>query len=125
MQILRKDWIPLFAETKSTILISNLPSTLICDDKIIIDDILPYFNHIPILLRYFSFIAQVDKKYRFSFKLSRCDFFKPRVELVKHDLTTLGNCSAQSKFQLIEKFSLPITGTSLLSFICLCIFNNR
>ena len=125
MQILREEWLILFAETKITIPHSPLPSTLICDEKIIMDDILLYSNHIPSLIHYFACIAQVFTKYRLSFKLSKCDFFKLRVEFVGHDLTALGNCPVQSKFQLIDQWPLLTTGTSLLSFIAICIFYNR
>ena len=103
IQILRKEWMFLFTKTKSTIPTSNLLSTLIGDDKIIMDDILLYSNHSSTLLHYFSCITQFFTKYRLSFKPSKCDFFKPRVEFVGHDLTALGNCSAQSKFQLIDQ----------------------
>ena len=94
IQILCEEWLLLFVETKITITTNNLPSTLVCDDKIVMDNILLYSNHSTTLLHYFSCIAQVSTKYRLFFKLSKCDFFKPRVEFVGHDLTTLGNCPA-------------------------------
>ena len=53
VQMLCEDWLLLFAEIKSTIPISNLSSTLMYDDKINIDKISLYFNHIPTLLHYF------------------------------------------------------------------------
>ena len=125
MQIVREDWLLLFTVTKSTMSISNLPSTLIYDDKIIMDDILLYSNHISTLFHYFSCIVQVFTKYWLSFKLSKCDFFKPRVKFVGHNLTVLGDWSNQSKFQLIEQWPLHIIGTSIFSFIGLCAFYNR
>ena len=89
------------------------------------DDILLFSNHDPTLLHYFSCISQVFTKYRLSFKLFRCEFFKPRIEFIGHDITTLGNYLDQSNFQLIETRPLPTTGISLLSFIGLCTFYNR
>ena len=122
MQTLRKEWLILFAEMKNSISIINPPTTIICDDKFIMNDILLFSNHNPTLLHYFSCIFQVFTKYRLSSKLSKCDFLKPRVECFGNDLTTLGNCLAQFMFQLIEEWLLPTIGTSLLSFIRLCTF---
>ena len=51
--------------------------------------------------------------------------FKPWVEFVGHDLTTYGNCSAESKFELIKHWPLPPHAISLLSFIELCRFYSR
>ena len=96
-----------------------------CDDKIIIDDILLYSNHVLTLLHYFSCVAQVFTKYRLSFKLTKCEFFKKRVEFVGHDLTIYGNCPAASKFDLIRDWPLPPHAISLLSFIGLCSFYSR
>ena len=39
MHTLREEWLFLFFETKSWILINNPPATIICDDKIIMNDI--------------------------------------------------------------------------------------
>ena len=125
MQSLREKLLILFAETKNSISILNPPSTIICDDKIIMDDIIPFSNHDPTLLHYFLYVSYVFTKYRFLFKLSKDDYFKPRVEFVGYDLPTLGNCPSQSKFQLIEEWFLPAAGTSLLSFIGLCTFYDR
>ena len=123
-QFFRADWIVLFNETKQTIKLFDSPSTIICNDRIIIDDILLFSNHIPTLLHYFSCVAQVFTKFRLSFKLSKCDFLKGRVEYVGHDLTTNGNCPAASKFSLLQDWPLSPHGISLLSFIGLCCINN-
>ena len=96
------------------------PSTLIYNDKIIIDDGLLYSNHVPSLLHYFSCVIQLFTKYRLSFKLTKCDFFKPRVEFVGHDLTTYGNCPTESKFDLIQHWPLLPNAIYFLSFIGLC-----
>ena len=102
MQILRDDWIALFNETRYSIVDNHAPDNIVCDDKIVIDDILLYSNHIPTLLHYFSCVAKVFTKFRLSFKLSNYDFFKSHVEFVGHDFTASGNCPAQSKFYLIQ-----------------------
>ena len=57
MQTLCEDWLILIAETKNGILIVNPPSTILCDDKIITDDILLFSNHEHTLLHYFSYIS--------------------------------------------------------------------
>ena len=54
IQFLRADWTVLFNETTNNINLSDSPSTIICNDRIIIDDILLFSNHIPTLLHYFS-----------------------------------------------------------------------
>ena len=102
MQSLHKEWLLLFADKKKFISYDNDPNTLTCNAKTIIDDVLLYSNHVPSFLRCFSCIAQVFTKYCLSFKLTKCDFFKPRVEFVGHDLTTYGNCPTESKFDLIQ-----------------------
>ena len=122
MQSLRTDWLLLFADTKHVISRDNVPDTFICNDKTIIDDILLHSNHVPSLLHYFSCVAQVFTKYRLSFKLTKCDFFKTHVEFVGHDLTTYGNCPAESKFDLTQHWPLPPNTISLLSFISPCGF---
>ena len=116
MQFLRADWTTLFNETKHVINVSNSPTTIVCNDRIIIDDILLFSNHIPTLLHYFSCVAQVFTKFRLSFKLTKCDFLKERVEYVGHDLTAKGNCPAESKFALIKEWPLPTHGISLLFY---------
>ena len=40
IQFLRDDWILLFEETKHTIVMENTPWYIVCDDRIIIYDIL-------------------------------------------------------------------------------------
>ena len=125
MQFLRADWTVLFNETKRTINLSDSPTTIVCNDRIIIDDILLFSNHIPTLSHYFSCVVQIFTKFRLSFKLSKCDFLKERVEYVEYGLTANGNCPAKSKFSLIQDWPLLPHGISLLSFIDLCCFYNK
>ena len=58
MQSLRKEWLLLFADTKHVISCDNVPDTLICNDEIIIDDNLFYYNHVPSLLHYFLVLSK-------------------------------------------------------------------
>ena len=122
MRIIQDEWIILLNNT--THIVTSDPSLThtFCNRKTIIDDTLLYSNHIPTLLHRLSCVSQVFTKYRLSFKLSKCDFFLPRVEYIGHDLTASGNCLAQSKFQLINDCPLQPHGVSLLSFIGLCSF---
>ena len=125
MQFLRGEWIILFNETKLIISLTDSPTKIVCNDRIIIDDIFLFSNHTPTLLYYFSCVARVFTKYRLSFKLSKCDFFKDRVEYIGHNLTAEGNCPARSKSSLIQNWPIPLHGISLLSFIGLCCFYNK
>ena len=97
-QPLREEWLFLFKETQNQLIIEYFPTTIIYDDKIIMDDILISFNHIPILLYYFFVSIKFLPQNRSLFKLSNCILLKPRVEFVGRDITALGNCSSQSKF---------------------------
>ena len=91
IQSLRKEWLLLYADTKHLTHLDSVPVTIICNEKIIIDDILLYSNNVNTLIHYFSCVYQVFTMYRLSFKLTKCEFFKPRVEFVGHNLTTYGN----------------------------------
>ena len=125
IQSLRKEWLLLYADTKHLIHLDSSPVTIICNDKIIIDDFLLYSNNLNTLIHYFSCVTQVFTKYLLHFKLKKCEFLKPRVEFVGHNLTTYGNCPAASKFDLIKHWPLPPHAISLLSFIGLCSFYSR
>ena len=125
MLSLRKEWLLLFADTKNVISCNNVPNTLICNDKIIIDDCLLYSIHVPSLLHYLSCVVQVITKYRLSFKLTKCDFFKLRVDFIGHDLTAYGNCPTESKFDLRQHWSLSLNAIFLLSYIDICGFYSR
>ena len=85
--------------------------------KVIIDDILLYCTNVDILLVYLECVCQTFQKYRCSFQLKKCEFLKDRVEYVGHDLTPKGNCPAASKFDMINNWKLPKSGSSLHSFI--------
>ena len=64
-------------------------------------------------------------KYRVSFRLDKCDFLKTQVEYVGHEVTKAGNCPAQSKFDVINYWTLPPTGKFVFSFIGLANFYHR
>ena len=74
IQALRKELLLLFADTKHVIRLNSAPVSIICNDKIIIDDILLYSNHVNTLIHYFSCVAQFFTKYRLSFKVTKCEF---------------------------------------------------
>ena len=69
MQYLREERFFLFADTKHVIHFDTVSVRIMCSDKIIIDDILLYYNHVPTLLHQFACVAKVLTKYRLSFKL--------------------------------------------------------
>ena len=53
MQSLRKEWLLLYADTQYFIHLDSDPVTIICNDKIIIDDILLYSNSVNTLIHFF------------------------------------------------------------------------
>ena len=59
------------------------------------------------------------------FCLDQCEFFRPIVEYVGHNILCHGNCSAQSKFNVINNCPLPTAGQSLFSCIGLVNLYNR
>ena len=88
---------PLFAMTKSSLMIS-------------------YF--ILTMLTLLSIFFLVLLKYLLSITY-------PRVGFVGHDLTTYGNCPAASKFDLIKHWPLPPHAIYLLSFVRLYSFYRK
>ena len=67
----------------------------------------------------------VFMKYRVSFRLDKCDFLKPRVKCVEHDVTNGGNYPVSSKFSMINNWKIPERGEISFSFIGLVKFNHR
>ena len=55
---LRKECLLLFVDTKHVISCDTVPITLICNNKIIINDKLLYSNHAPSLLQYFPVLPK-------------------------------------------------------------------
>ena len=96
----------LFNETKYTISLHQLPTKVISGDRIIIKGNLSFSNKIPTLLHYFFYVAQVFTKYRLSFKLSKCDFFKDKVVYIGHDFTADEKFPAVFKFLLLQDWYL-------------------
>ena len=125
MRVLHDECIIHFNDTNHIVKSDTSLANIFCNSKTIIDNTLLYFNPILILLHYFSCVAQFFSKYILYFKLIECDIFLPRVEYVRHDLIAGGNCSEQSKFQLIKNWPLPPHDLSLLSFIGLCSFHSN
>ena len=119
MQFLRDNRHLLFNETRHTISLIQSPSKVICDGHVIIDDIILFPNHNLTLLYYFSCVAQVFIKYLVSFKLSKYNFFKDRVEYVGYE-----NFPTASKFSILQDCSFSSHAISLLPFISSCYFYN-
>ena len=71
---------------------------------------------------YLECICTVFRKFRVSFRLDKCDFLKPRVEYVGHDVTNDGKCPTFSKFSMINDWKIPERGESVFSFIGLINF---
>ena len=93
--------------------------------RVIIDEILLQCSNIDALFIYLECICKIFRKYRVSFRLDKCDFLKPRVEYVGHDVTNDGNYPASSKLNMINDWKLPERGESLSSFIGLLNFYHR
>lgn len=134
----KDDWVTLFFQRIASMsTIDNLPINVtnnkihinneeeVIDSKIIIDDILLFSTRISLLLIYLDCVCTVFQKYRCSFQLKKCEFFKDRVEYVGHDILSDGNCPAQSKFDMINNWPLPSTGSQLHSFIGLINFYHK
>ena len=98
---------------------------LVSGTKTIIDDVILWCGNIECIFIYLECICCVFLKYCFSFSLNKCSFIKPRVEYVGHDITSDGNCPAQSKFNFINDWKLPTSGQSLFSFIGLVNFYHQ
>ena len=92
---------------------------------IVIDDILLWCSNVLLIRIYLECICKMFRKYRVSFCLDKCDFFKPRIEYVGHDVTNDGNCTASSKFNMINDWVIPEPVESLFSFIGLINFYHR
>ena len=83
-----------------------------------------------LLMTFFSYVSNLTQ-YSFTLNLSvKCfsnikssldptnvTFLKTRFKYVGHGVTEAGNSPDQSKFDLINKWILPLIGKSLLSFI--------
>ena len=60
MQRLRKEWLLLFATTKYLVRVTSPTIEIMYADKIIIDDILLYSNHVPIFLVLPKYLPNTD-----------------------------------------------------------------
>ena len=58
MHCLRDAWILLFKETKHNIVMNTSLSYIVCDDRIIIDDMLLFSNIIPTILHFFRMLYE-------------------------------------------------------------------
>ena len=89
-------------------LYSRYSGKIRCKSDIVIVNTLLYSNTIPTLHYSFSYVYQVFNKYRCSFKLSKSNFFKPRVE---RDLTVDGNFPPALKFSMIKEWIFHLMQT--------------
>ena len=71
-----------------------------------------------------DFVCAIFQEYGGSFQLDHCRSLLGRVEYVGHNLTSPSYCSAQSKFNLINHWSLPFSGQSIYPFVGLTVFYN-
>ena len=60
--------------------------TLVFGSNTIINDILLWCNMKDLTLLYFRCVCEMFQKYRVSFCLDKCEFLKPCVEYVGHDI---------------------------------------
>ncbi|MGH7954887.1 MAG: reverse transcriptase family protein, partial [Gloeomargaritales cyanobacterium] len=118
MRQFRHEWDGMFQAAED-------PTDGVYGSRVIIDDILLWSNGVAKLLRYFECVCKIFRRYRCSFRLDKCDFFKGRFEYVGHDITSEGNCPARSKFDLINDWPMPETTRSLHSFVGLVGFYSK
>ena len=135
----KREWTALFFETlraKDTldgmvVVVDELDRVYLDGKKVnsgsktIIDDILVWSGILPLAILLCECVMKVFQKYRVSFRLDKCDFLKDRVEYVGHDICSTGNAPAQSKFDMINDWTLPTNGQSLISFVGLVNFYHR
>ena len=76
--------------------------TLMSGTKSIIDDVLIWVNNVQVILLYLECAYTILQKYRAGFRLDKCWFLQSRVEFVRRDLTSDGNCPTQSKFDFMR-----------------------
>ena len=90
---------------------------LVSGIRTIIYDILLLYSNLDAILVYLECVCKYFLKYRFSFRLDRCDFLKTRVKYVCHEIIKAVNFPALLKFDPINNCILPFTGQSLFCFI--------
>ena len=95
---------------------------VITGSRTIIDDILLWKNGQSVVLLMFEFMYRVLMKYHISLKIKKCNFFSDWFEYMGRDITTTGNATAQSKYDLVKNWERPATGDMLHSFASFCNF---
>ena len=93
--------------------------------RVIIDDIMLRSTSVSLLLLLLECYLRIYLKYRTMLNLKKCNFLKKRFEFVGHDILSMGNTTAQSKYDLINDWILPVTGDGLHSFVSLCNFYTK
>ena len=93
--------------------------------RVIIDDIMLRSTSISLLLLLLECFLRIYLKYRTTLNLKKCNFLKKRFEFVGHDILSMGNTTAQSKYDLINDWKLPESADGLHSFVSLCNFYTK
>lgn len=90
----------------------------------IIDDLFLRSTSLSLLLLLLECYFCIYFKFCTTLNLYKCDFLQDKFEFVGHDILSTGNTTAESKYDLISNWPLPVTADSLYSFISLCNFYN-
>ena len=92
-------------------------TNLVSGSRTIIDEIILFCGNLDAILIELECVCKYFLKYRFSFRLDRCDFLETRVKYVCHEIIKAVNFPALLKFDPINNCILPFTGQSLFCFI--------
>lgn len=103
----------------------NSDKTHIIGSRVIIDDLLLRSTALALLLLLLECYLCIYFKFRTMLKLAKCDFLQDKFEFDGHDILAEGNTTAESKYNMIKDWTLPITADSLHSFVALCNFYKK
>ena len=81
---------------------NNCDNYHLTGSRVIIDDIMLRSTSTSLLLLLFKFFLRIYLKYRITLNLKKCNFLKKRLEFVGHDILSIGNTTARSKYNLIN-----------------------
>ena len=103
----------------------NSSSYHLTGSRVIIDDIMLRSTSTSLLLLLLECFLRIYLKYRTTLNLKKCNFLKKRFEFVGHDILSIGNTTARSKYDLINDWELPESADGLHSFVSLCNFYTK
>lgn len=96
-------------------------AVIVWNKKIVIDDILLFSNHVPILLHHLYCILRTYLQNTILCpNLVSGMLFKPWVDFIGHYLTVYDDGLAQFKFKLIKYWLLSVNFLSLFFLIIIC-----